>query len=217
MELILQQCDLLNSESLFMDDFDNNLKGWEVTRNMEEQAFMKDSYYWMENTDKSNWKYYKMKMPLKRKDDFIIDTKIEILSKDEYGHVGLVWGFNKDREVLNRFSVSADGERFVVMHFQKDHHQVYHRFHYREPNPVKTDVVRLSIVKISGYFYFLLNSKLVYTCHATHFADYGPYCGFYVEPGILIRSPYIEVKRLITKPSEANCFINQLLSWQPLV
>lgn len=217
MELILQQCDVLHSETLFMDDFDNNLKGWELTRNMDEQTFMKDGYYWMENLDTRSWRYYKMKMPIKQKHDFIIDTKIEILSKDEYGHVGLVWGFDKELEALNRFSVSADGERFVVMHFQKDHHQVYHRFHYREHDPVKTTLVRLSIVKISGYFYFLLNGKLVYTCHASHFADQGPYCGFYVEPGILIRSPYIEVKRLITKPLAANGLINELLFPQPLV
>jgi len=216
MELVLQQCDVLHNESLFKDDFDNNLKGWEIVKNDDENAFIKDGYYWMENTSKNRWMYYKTKLPLKRKEDFLIDTEIEILTKDAHGHVGLVWGFDKDREILNRFTVSADGERFLVMHFQRNHHRVFHRYHSWELKGSSTNKIRLSIARIAGYFYFMYNGKTVYTAHASQFADYGPYFGYYVEPGIMIRSRFIEAKRLITQPSEAGDSVGRLLSWHPL-
>lgn len=212
MEIILQQAEILHSETLFRDDFDNNLKNWETVKNDDEQAFIKDGYYWMENTSNSRWMYYKTKLPLNKKDDFLIDTEIEILSKNEYGHVGLVWGFGKGVEVLNRFTVSADGKRVLVMQFDKNHHREYHRFHSWNLKPSKEGSVRLSIAKIDGYFYFLHNGNLVYSCHISHFADDGPYIGFYVEPGILIRSSYIETKRLITKKEASAAVFEKLLS-----
>ena len=216
MELVLQQCDVLHNESLFKDEFANNLKNWEIVKNDDECAFIKDGYYWMENTSKSRWMYYKTKLPLKQKEDYLIDTEIEILSKVAYGHVGLVWGFDKEREILNRFTVSADGERLLIMHFQKNHHRVFHRYHSWELKGSSSKKIRLSIARIDGYFYFMVNGKTVYTAHTSQFADNGNYFGYYLEPGVMMRSKYIEAKRLITQPSEAVDSVGKLLDWQPL-
>jgi hypothetical protein len=76
----------------------------------------------------------------------------------------------------------------------------------------ETNIIRLSIAKLGDYFHFFRQNKLVYTCHAAHFADEGPYFGYYVEPGISIRSSYMEVKKLVTKPMDSGDVISKLLT-----
>ena len=212
MELVLQQCSIVQTETLFRDDFDNNLKNWEVAKDNSEESYLSGGHYWMKNTSEDIWMYYKMKMPLQKKGDFIIDTEIEILSKDEYGHAGLVWGFDKNMNILNRFSISADQERFLVMQFDKNHRKMHHRFHSWDLTKTETNIIRLSIAKLGDYFHFFRQNKLVYTCNAAHFADEGPYFGYYVEPGISIRSSYMEVKKLVTKPMDSGDVISKLLT-----
>jgi len=67
-------------------------------------------------------------MPIKKGDNFIIQTEIELLSHQGYGQFGLVWGFDKPHDVLNRFTVSVDSNRFSVCRFKKNYERKHHRF-----------------------------------------------------------------------------------------
>ena len=97
------------------------------------KSIIKDGHYRIENTSKSSWKYYKTKSHLKKGDDFIIETAIELEKKvDAFGHFGLVWGFDEERKYLNQFTLSADGKRALIMHFEKNHHIIgnHQKFQY---------------------------------------------------------------------------------------
>lgn len=177
--------------------------GWERVQNEDEHTFIEKGHYWMENRSDTRWMYYKYKLPLKRNDDWMLRTEVELMRREGYGHYGLVWGFDEDREHLNRFTVSADGRRCLVMHFQKDHHVVYHRYQKRLSRPLQGKV-ELGILKIGSYYYFLLNRELVYVCEASAFAAEGPYAGYYTEPGIFIRSSCFKAERLVVLPAVAN-------------
>lgn len=202
MELSLNAHEILHQESVLREDFNNNLLNWEITSEKNESAFIKDGFYWMENKTEHKWTYYKQPMPLRSKADFIIDTVIELVGSEAYGHAGIVWGFDDERIFLNRFTVSADGERCTIIHFHKDHHFTKHRFQLRKSNGFDRKPVRLSVAKIESNYYFFVNDIQVYTCNTAHLGYYGNNFGYYVEPELFIRSPYIEIHRLIAKPVE---------------
>lgn len=206
MILTPQAIEILDRQIVFNDLFHPGLSSWEITSKPEEQSYIRNGYYWMENKSDNHWMYYKNKMPLMPSDDFFIDTQLDLLSDRGYGYFGLCWGFDEDKEVLNRFTLSADGERCTVIHFQKDHNRVFHRFQVKTNLQLKNTTIGLSILKIQNYYYFLLNKKLVYCCDVTRFAQQGPYFGYYVEPGLFIRSPYMTVERLISKSDNEKAF-----------
>ena len=159
----------------------------------------------MENLTDSKWNFYKSRLPDHLGPNWIIETQIELLSRNEFGHFGLVWGFDQSREYVNRFTLSADGIRGLVMHFQKDHQRVFHRFQ-KEYSEAQTDgYVDFGLLKIDTYYYFLLNKQLMYVCEQSHFANQGNYFGYYLEPGLQIRSSYMTVNRLkIEEPHREN-------------
>ncbi len=160
----------------------------------------------MENLTESRWNYYKNKMPANIGENWMIETSIELLSRDQYGHFGIVWGFDDDREHLNRFTISADGERGVVMHFQKDHHRVYHRYQKNFSDLSTSYPVNLAVLKLDNYFYFLVERQLMYICEQSHMANEGNGFGYYIEPGLFIRSSYMTVNRLTLNESRRSKF-----------
>lgn len=202
MELSLNALDILHKESILRDDFDNNLLQWEITQQKDESSFIKDGYYWMENRTEGRWTYYHQSLPFSMKSDFVIDTVIEMVGPEAYGHAGLVWGFDNEKIFLNRFTVSADGERCTIIHFHKDHHHTRHRFQLRKRTGFDKKPVRLSISKLASNYYFFVNEEQVYSCDASHLGAYGNNFGYYVEPELFIRSPFIEVHKLIARPVE---------------
>lgn len=202
--LFTPQCfDIIHRKTVADERFQPGTTAWEITQCPEEQSFIDNGYYWMENSSDNDWMYYKYKLPLKRRDDWLLHTQLELLRSESYGHYGLVWGFDADIEQLNRFTVSADGERCLVMHFQKDHRVVYHRYQKRFATPLK-GTVELSILKISNYYYFLVNKTMIYLCEASAFAAAGPYAGYYLEPGLFVRSPFFKAERLTVQPAVAE-------------
>ena len=118
--LITNLFEISRQQILLKEDFKNNKRKWEIVDIDTEYSSIKEAYYYMENKSSSQWNYYKTKSTIKSEDFFILDTAIELLSAEKYGHFGLVWGFDKAREVLNRFTISADGKRAVIMQFEKD-------------------------------------------------------------------------------------------------
>ena len=192
--------DILYSDILLKDDFSSNREGWEITEDEEEKSFLKDSYYWMENKSESRWMFYHKKLPIKRNENFIIMAHVDLLSHQGYGQYGLVWGFDKDHQILNRLTVSVETNRFSVCRFEKNHSKIFHRF----SNPYKKEVNSknnqfFSIIKLEDYYYFFLHKdkRPIYVCHSSHLCMEGLRFGFYIEPGIMIRCDKITVKRMI--------------------
>ena len=214
MNIITDIYQLESSESLLLENFINNKRKWEEVNIETEKAFIKDGYYHMENTSKSNWNYYKTKSHLKKGDDFIIETAIEIEKKEDiFNHFGLVWGFDEERKYLNRFTLSADGKRALIMHFEKNHHIDFHRFQTRKlPKIDMNKSVHFSIIKLEDYFYFFINKVKVYTVHDSVFCADGFFVGYYIEPELAMKSDFFEVKKIKVKRLEAEEGMQGLMS-----
>jgi hypothetical protein len=196
MTITPQSYRILENKMVFNKVFVPGQAAWEIVDSDSERTFVKNNHYYMENLTETQWNFYKNKMPDNIGENWLIETQIEVLSKDQYGHFGIVWGFDERRECLNRFTVSADGERGLVAHFQKDHHRIFHRFQKKFSSDQTYFPVDFALLKLDNYFYFLLNKQLMYICEQSHLGDYGNYFGYYIEPGLFIRSSYMNINRL---------------------
>ncbi len=199
---ILALANILHEEVLLEDDFNNKFEDWEIIEDEDEHSFIKDSHYWMENKSSNRWMFYHKKLPVKKQDNFIIKAEIELLESSRgYGQYGLVWGFDKEHNELNKFVVSTDHDDYTIAKFQKNHEFIKHRFNRNyEKHPFETNKQFFSIVKLEDYYYFFLNrfDRPEYMTHVSQMRMEGDRFGFYVEPGIMIRCDKILVKRLIT-------------------
>jgi hypothetical protein len=211
---ILPLADVIHQDVFFDDGFYSNEHNWEIINSPTENAFIKDGFYWMENRSKKNWMFYHKKLPVKKLESFIISAEIEIVHNHlGYGQFGLVWGFNREHNIVNKFTIASNHNQFTVSRFQKDHLFVTHRF---SGSFIKHDAYVykqfFSIIKLADYYYFYLNlyDRPVYITHVSQMGMEGERFGFYVEPGIMIRSDRITVKRLVLNQE----FSGQL--WMPL-
>ena len=214
MHIITELYQVNSCQSVLQENFSNNKRKWEITDIPSEKSEIKDGYYHMNNKSETRWNYYKTKTVLKQDQDFVLEALIEIENKeDSCGHFGLVWGFDEDHQFLNRFTLSADGRRALIMHFEKDHKRVFHRFQNRKlPKFHINKPIRFSIIKMGNYFHFLINEITVYMAHESMFAAEGNYVGYYIEPGLSIKSNYIEVKKIKARPMKVATGFNQLIS-----
>lgn len=201
------------SQIILSEHFSNNKRKWEEVNIPSEQAFIKDGYYVMKNTSESNWNYYKTKTQLKRDDDFVIETKISIENaEDAFGHFGLIWGFDKEHKCLNRFTISADGKRILIMQFEKDHHFIAHRFHKRLQKKIDVSKpVLFSLIKLGDYFYFFINKQKVYVGHDSLFCAKGNFAGYYIEPLLEMKSDFFQVKKLKIRMPDVITGMKQLM------
>lgn len=214
MHIITELYQVNSCQSIFQENFLNNKRKWEITDISSERSDIKEGYYYMHNKSESRWNYYKTKTSLKTGQDFVFEASIELENKeDSWGHFGLVWGFDKDHHFLNRFTLSADGRRALVMHFEKDHKKVFHRFQNRQLSAFNIKKpIHFCIIKIGDYFHFLINEETVYMAHESLFASEGSYIGYYIEPGLSIRSNHIEVKKIKARKMGVATGFNQLMT-----
>lgn len=211
MHIITELFHVERCQTKFKSDFSTNKQHWEKVNNEFEEAKIDKGFYWMKNKSSQQWHYFKTKSPVYHFDHFVFDTSIELLSKNEQGHFGLVWGFDKNMENLNRFCLSADGERLLIMHFQKNHETVFHRFHKRlSPKINMNQPIRFTIIKMGNYFHFLINKKNRYICHESQFNNNDQFVGYYLEPGLHIKSSYFEIKKLTANEMDVFTGLNLL-------
>ncbi|MEI7474829.1 MAG: hypothetical protein WCK67_08615 [bacterium] len=197
----LPLADVLLKETILENHFHSNFEGWEIIDNEAEKSFVKDSYYWMENKTENRWMFYHKKMPVKMGENFIINAEIELINDQGYGQFGLVWGFDKIHEVVSRFTVSVDSNRFSICKFQKDHYKMFHRFTSGFSKDINSKNKQFfSIMLLDDYYYFFVNQneRPIYICHKSQMPMEGNRFGFYIEPGIIMRCDKISVKRIIT-------------------
>jgi len=177
MTITPQTFQLTQQKVVFDKIFVPDQTAWEIVDKDSERAFIRNNHYYMENLTDSRWNIYHNNIPADIGENWMIETSMELLSHDQHGHFGIVWGFDENREYLNRFTVSADGERGVVMHFQKDHQRVFH-----------------------------VNRQLMYICEESHLANHGNGFGYYIEPGLFVRSSYMTVNKLTLEDTRRERF-----------
>ena len=214
MHILTELFQIVNRQTILLENFSNNNRKWEIVDIETEKTYIRDGYYHMRNTSTSSWNYYKVKTALKKNQDFIIETIIELNKNEEnYGHFGLIWGFDKKLNDVNRFTLSADGKRALIMHFEKDHHKIYHRFQNRKlPFIDLKKPIRFSIIKLGEYLHFFINKRKIYSAHESHFANDNNYIGYYIEPDLSIKSNYLEVIKLSSRALDVVTGIQQLMS-----
>lgn len=212
MHIITQVFRVDKSYSLLREQFSSNKRKWEIIDNKNETAFIDKESYFMENKSVSHWHYYKIKTPLKSKDEFTIETEIQLLSKDQFGHFGLIWGFDKEDSVMNKFTISADGERALMMQYEKDHKKINYRIQCKNFNKINTiNPVKISIIKLGGFYYFCINNELINIVNENHFVFTGSYLGFYLEPGIALKSNWLYIKKLTARKMKSVSGLEMLL------
>jgi hypothetical protein len=212
MHIITELFHVERCQTKLKSDFSTNKQHWEKVDNEFEEAKIDKGYYWMKNKSSQQWHYFKTKSPVYHFDNFVFDTSIELLSKNEQGHFGLVWGFDEDRKFLNRFTLSADGKRALFMHFEKDHHKIFHRFQNRKlPKFDLNKPIHFSIIKLGEYFHFLINAQKVYVAHESVFCANGFFVGYYIEPQLAIKSNFFGVKKIKAKALEVENGLELLL------
>jgi hypothetical protein len=149
---------------------------------------------------------------LKSKDEFTIETEIQLLSKDQFGHFGLIWGFDKEDSVMNKFTISADGERALMMQYEMNHKKINYRIQCKNFNKINTiNPVKISIIKLGGFYYFCINNELINIVNENHFVFTGSYLGFYLEPGIAIKNNRLEIKKLTARKMKSVSGLEMLL------
>lgn len=214
MHIITELYKIDHCRTTLTENFKNNKRKWEVVDIESEYAEIKDGYYHLKNKSTHRWNYYKVKTRLNKNQDFLIESTIELANQKEvYGHVGLVWGFNQKHEYLNRFTLSADGKRALIIHFEKDHKTVFHR--YQNKNLPKINIsqpIQFTIIKLGAYFHFFINQQRIYIGHECLFANYGNYIGYYLEPGLSVKTNFLQVKSIKSHSLKVTTGLEQLMN-----
>lgn len=212
MHLMTQLFEIESAKTVLSESFSNNKRRWETIDSEKEYAQIINGAYCIENRSESDWNYYSCRSGLKEKDDFLINAFFDVVGSIDFGHFGLVWGFDGKPEYLNKFSVAPLNSKCSVMSFEKDYRKVLHRF-YDDYFPDKKDQkkFRLTIIKLDTYFYFLCDEKLVYQCHEHHFTEMGKRMGIYIEPGLSIRVSKLEIKKITCRKLKVLNGLDKLL------
>jgi len=194
------------ADDIINDNFIDNRYGWEIVDSSKETAALTPDGYEIENKDKDRWHHFSLFPEIDSLKGIVIKCKLEVDVNSGLGQVGLIWGFDKSMSRLNRFCVSAEGKGSSVIHFEKNHRPVFHRFY--DPFVDSGLFFRpaiLEIREVNGYWFFRVNKQLVYIAHEVHFANKGVGFGFYVDPGVKVRVKKLRVyKRLASKVFSSN-------------
>jgi len=183
-------------EPIIVDDFIDNRNGWEIVDSDKETAQLTPEGYLLNNKDSDRWHHFSLYTGLSSLKDVAIKCKLEIDEASAVGQIGLIWGFDKNFSRLNRFCMSATGKGCSVMHFERNHRPVFHRFY--DPFVDLGLLSRTAVLEIretNGYWFFRVNKQLVYIAHEVHFAAKGAGIGFYLDPGVIVRVKKLRVTR----------------------
>lgn len=171
----------------FQDNFTDNQMKWEETESPEEYAKIQAGAYHLVNRSESQWHYYEKNCILLRGQRWKIEASFKCNSSNTSNQFGLLWGFDKHHDVLNRFSLAADGKAISIVCFERNHHRIYHRFYSNDVKISTKTFFKMAVIRNNDYFYFKINDQTLYVCHAVHFLNFGNRFGFYVEPDLSIQ------------------------------
>lgn len=212
MLLMTQLFRVASCYSLLREDFAGNKRKWETGIFDFEYAFIEEGYYHLQNRSADRCSLSKINSSLKMSDDFLVDATIELLDYNSPGHFGILWGTDKDAEIINRFTISTDGKRSLMISHEKNYSKIYSRSESKcLPKIIPGKQIRFSIVRLGVFYYFLINDKIINIINDAHFVFNGRFIGYYTEAGLSIKSKYIEVKKIKAKENESVTGLNLLL------
>jgi len=212
MHLITQLYRVNRVTALTTGDFKTDRRRWPLHTGVALSCGVSDEGYQIENHSETAWQVHRVRAPLPREGDFSIEAELSCLSKEAYGHFGLVWGLDPTRESGNRFTLSADGERIVMLRFNKKHRKTTYRTQLRPRQGLKPgERVHLALVRMQGYCHFLLQGELINVVREDPFRATGTEWGFFLEPGLTIVCHALRVNRLNTTSLPVLTGLNQLL------
>jgi hypothetical protein len=185
-----------NAFHYFEDYFLNNSKKWEEKEVADEYAKIHDGAYQLINRSNIRWHYYEKKCAVLRGRQWKIEASFKCNSTETSNQFGLVWGFDKHHDVLNRFSLAADGKAFSIVCFERNHHRIYHRFYSGDMKLSTKIYFKMSIERNIDYFYFKIDGCILYVCHAVHFLNFGNRFGFYIEPDLSVQCNHVICTKL---------------------
>lgn len=179
------------------EDFQANFRGWQEVDNKEEFASIDMDHYILKNRDIDRWHHFSLFPDIPEVTGLYIRTLISIDPESHPGQFGLIWGFDPKMKRLNRFTLTSTGKGASVVHFERNHRPVFHRFydHYFSVNTEKR--ILMEIREDSGYFYFTINRRLAYIGHTSHFVNNGYGVGFYLDPGVSIKVKKLQVATIV--------------------
>lgn len=191
---------------IIKDDFLDNRNGWQLVDSDKETALITPNGYMLVNKDLEHWHHFSLYPELASLKNLHIKCQLEIDADSGLGQIGLIWGFDKNLNRLNRFCMSSAGKGCSVMHFERNHRPVFHRFYdpFVSIGTLASTAV-LEIREANGYWFFRVNKQLVYIGHEIHFATKGSGVGFYLDPGVKAVIKKLRVsRRLLSKASSSN-------------
>lgn len=190
---------------IIKDDFLDNRNGWQLVDSDKETAMITPNGYKLVNKDIERWHHFSLYPELVSLKNLHIKCQLEIDADSGLGQIGLIWGFDKNLNRLNRFCMSTAGKGCSVMHFERNHRPVFHRFYDPFMDIDLSKPIVMEIREANDYWFFRINKKLVYIGHQTHFAAKGGGVGFYLDPGVVARIKGLRVsKRPISKAFSSN-------------
>ncbi len=199
-------------EILFNEGFKDNHRRWETVDNASERAEVINNCYFLENKTKDKWHYYDRPDVIDRRSDFILSVKYRVLSAGHLGNFGIVWGYEQDPKVLNRFVFNVRHEYCAAMRFNRNEAESHTIYRASKPVPMppgfRKDVQTLSIIRMGGHYYFFAgntHSPLMIE-KETHFVLEGNSAGFYTEPGMKVEVIHFFSKRFRTEPVNEGTF-----------
>lgn len=192
------------------ESFADNRNHWEITDSEDEYACIADGQYKLGNRSEQIWTFYGRPAQTNRHEEYIIDAEITFLSANKYSNYGIVWGYEREPETLNRFTLNAFSGRATITSFFRHGSETIKRFSKRcqNANAGKESTNRFIIMKLQNRLFFFINDLVnpVFESDINFFTWSGSYAGFYLEPGMVVSGKRFSVKKIISEQVENECF-----------
>ena len=200
---------------LMDENFKDNRNKWDHVDNEDEWSAIREGDYYMKNFTGDEWMYYDRPSKAGREDDFIIDALMYAVKDDDFSNYGLVWGFEKYPDALNRFVIDSRHSRASIVAFVKKDSDIIRRsskktnsIHTGSDTITGTHENRLVILKLGSRMFFFVNdlTNPVFETDAGFFSWSGNRIGFYTEPGMEVVAKSIKVKKINCEPVKNETF-----------
>ncbi len=152
--------------------------------------------YRIQNDDPATARHTHISVPLHHSNNFLI-TCCFGFTNDCNSHFGIVWGFDKTEEYLNRFTISAS-DHFQLSHYNGLKHVSIRQFRGKINKGSRGGTNEVNILKINGLYFFYANDHCtpLFQCLDAQFPVHGSRVGFYAGPGVHVKPHQFIITRL---------------------
>lgn len=175
---------------LFRDDFNDNTYKWNYDPNRQLNAYIEDSTLFVNNLSSIEFPArYVRNLFLYNDSNFIIETNIQFISKDDDKTAGLIW-HSKDKETGFYFQISRDGK--VKIWGNKYNRSISFLPWTDFPSLQNSHWYKLKVQRSGNSMDFYVNNTRVF--NSPYRGQFGVQFGFLIGSYTNIRIDYIEVR-----------------------